>query len=211
MRPSRRISGDNRAEANEVVLIVEDEAVVRLLVVETLNDLGYQALETADSASRAANFAIVPARRPSRERHRPAGPERSPARGRRARQASRSEGPVRDGIRRRTRQETSFLEPGMEIVSQAVHDGGACQQNPRDDRGQQSEPSLVDEAAGVPNRPPATRCPLELGFLPWPRRPVNSATASSKLLTMVGAIRRASSAFNRKPAAEWRSRQRGRQ
>jgi PAS domain S-box-containing protein len=44
-------SGDNRAEANEVVLIVEDEAVVRLLIVETLNDLGYQALETADSAA----------------------------------------------------------------------------------------------------------------------------------------------------------------
>ena len=54
----------------------------------------------------------------------------------------------------------------------------------------------MDEVAGVPNRPPATRCPLELGFLPWPRRPVNSATASSRLLTMVGAIRPASSAFN---------------
>ena len=44
-------SGDHRAVANEVVLIVEDEAVVRLLIVETLNDLGYQALETADSAA----------------------------------------------------------------------------------------------------------------------------------------------------------------
>ena len=32
-------------------MIVEDEAVVRLLVVETLNDLGYKALETADSAA----------------------------------------------------------------------------------------------------------------------------------------------------------------
>jgi PAS domain S-box-containing protein len=49
--PAQEVSGDNRAEANEVVLIVEDEAVVRLLVVETLNDLGYRALETADSAS----------------------------------------------------------------------------------------------------------------------------------------------------------------
>ncbi|HEY1863300.1 MAG TPA: PAS domain S-box protein [Roseiarcus sp.] len=47
----QEFSGDNRAEANEVVLIVEDEAVVRLLIVETLNDLGYQALETADSAA----------------------------------------------------------------------------------------------------------------------------------------------------------------
>ena len=49
--PVQEFSGDNRAEANEVVLIVEDEAVVRLLVVETLNDLGYKALETADSAA----------------------------------------------------------------------------------------------------------------------------------------------------------------
>ncbi len=49
--PAQESSGDNRAEANEVVLIVEDEAVVRLLIVETLNDLGYQALETADSAA----------------------------------------------------------------------------------------------------------------------------------------------------------------
>ena len=44
-------SGDHRAKANEVVLIVEDEAVVRLLIVEALNDLGYQALETADSGA----------------------------------------------------------------------------------------------------------------------------------------------------------------
>jgi PAS domain S-box-containing protein len=49
--PAQEFSGHNRAEANEVVLIVEDEAVVRLLIVETLNDLGYKALETADSAA----------------------------------------------------------------------------------------------------------------------------------------------------------------
>jgi PAS domain S-box-containing protein len=49
--PPQESSGDNRAEANEVVLIVEDEPVVRLLVVETLNDLGYKALETADSSA----------------------------------------------------------------------------------------------------------------------------------------------------------------
>ena len=49
--PVQEFSGDNRAEANEVVLIVEDEAVVRLLIVEALNDLGYKALETADSSA----------------------------------------------------------------------------------------------------------------------------------------------------------------
>jgi CheY-like chemotaxis protein len=33
---------------DEVVLVVEDESVVRLLIVELLNDLGYRALEAAD-------------------------------------------------------------------------------------------------------------------------------------------------------------------
>jgi CheY-like chemotaxis protein len=33
---------------NEVVLVVEDESVVRLLVVEVLKDLGYRSLEAAD-------------------------------------------------------------------------------------------------------------------------------------------------------------------
>ena len=41
----------NRAAANEVVLVVEDEAVVRLLIVEVLNDLGYEPLETANSSA----------------------------------------------------------------------------------------------------------------------------------------------------------------
>ena len=37
-----------QADHGEIVLIVEDDAVVRLLVVETLHDLGYRALEAAD-------------------------------------------------------------------------------------------------------------------------------------------------------------------
>lgn len=39
------------AGAGEIVLVVEDQVVVRLLIVEVLNDLGYRALETADSAA----------------------------------------------------------------------------------------------------------------------------------------------------------------
>lgn len=39
---------ESLAAANEVVLVVEDEAVVRLLVVELLHDLGYLALEAED-------------------------------------------------------------------------------------------------------------------------------------------------------------------
>ena len=37
-----------RAEAGETVLVVEDEPVVRDLIVEVLQDLGYRALEAAD-------------------------------------------------------------------------------------------------------------------------------------------------------------------
>ncbi|WP_176556386.1 hybrid sensor histidine kinase/response regulator [Rubellimicrobium rubrum] len=40
-----------RAEAGETVLVVEDEPVVRALIIEVLNDLGYQALEAADGPS----------------------------------------------------------------------------------------------------------------------------------------------------------------
>jgi CheY-like chemotaxis protein len=40
-----------RAEAGETVLVVEDEPVVRGLIVEVLEELGYRALEAADGAS----------------------------------------------------------------------------------------------------------------------------------------------------------------
>jgi CheY-like chemotaxis protein len=40
-----------RAEAGETVLVVEDEPVIRDLIVEVLRDLGYRALEAADGPS----------------------------------------------------------------------------------------------------------------------------------------------------------------
>jgi CheY-like chemotaxis protein len=40
-----------RAEAGETVLIVDDEPTVRMLIGDTLGDLGYQAIEAADAAS----------------------------------------------------------------------------------------------------------------------------------------------------------------
>jgi CheY-like chemotaxis protein len=40
-----------RAEAGETVLVVEDEPVVRSLILEVLQDLGYQAIEAADGPS----------------------------------------------------------------------------------------------------------------------------------------------------------------
>jgi PAS domain S-box-containing protein len=42
---------DSQKGAGEVVLVVEDEDIVRLLVVEVLNDLGYRALEAVDGPS----------------------------------------------------------------------------------------------------------------------------------------------------------------
>jgi CheY-like chemotaxis protein len=40
-----------RAEAGETVLVVDDEPTVRMLVGDTLAELGYQAIEAADAAS----------------------------------------------------------------------------------------------------------------------------------------------------------------
>jgi CheY-like chemotaxis protein len=45
------LTGLHAAEAGETVLVVEDEPVVRGLIVEVLNDLGYRALEAADGPS----------------------------------------------------------------------------------------------------------------------------------------------------------------
>ncbi|TWB13747.1 PAS domain S-box-containing protein [Nitrospirillum amazonense] len=42
---------DNRARSDEVVLVVEDEPVVRKLIVELLGDLGYRVLEADDGPS----------------------------------------------------------------------------------------------------------------------------------------------------------------
>jgi CheY-like chemotaxis protein len=45
------LTGAHVAEAGETVLVVEDEPVVRGLIVDVLSDLGYQALEAADGPS----------------------------------------------------------------------------------------------------------------------------------------------------------------
>lgn len=45
------LSQAHRAEAGETVLVVEDEPVVRSLIMEVLADLGYQALEAVDGLS----------------------------------------------------------------------------------------------------------------------------------------------------------------
>jgi CheY-like chemotaxis protein len=40
-----------RPETDKIILVVEDESVVRLLIVEVVNDLGYRVLEAADGHS----------------------------------------------------------------------------------------------------------------------------------------------------------------
>jgi PAS domain S-box-containing protein len=49
--PSETIAEAPRAEAGETVLVVEDEPVIRDLIVEVLQDLGYRALEAPDGPS----------------------------------------------------------------------------------------------------------------------------------------------------------------
>src|SRR5690606_15915844 len=49
--PDSELDLDKRAGLGEVVLVVEDEGVVRMLVVEVLKDLGYYALEAENAAS----------------------------------------------------------------------------------------------------------------------------------------------------------------
>ena len=49
--PDTKPTGAPRAEQGETVLVVDDEATVRMLVTETLQDLGYRALEAVDGAA----------------------------------------------------------------------------------------------------------------------------------------------------------------
>jgi CheY-like chemotaxis protein len=49
--PHETAGVEKRATGDEVVLVVEDEAMVRLLVVEVLKDLGYHALEAENGTS----------------------------------------------------------------------------------------------------------------------------------------------------------------
>ena len=50
-KPLDEVAGEARAEAGETVLVVDDEPVVRGLIVEVLRDLGYGAVEAVDGAS----------------------------------------------------------------------------------------------------------------------------------------------------------------
>ena len=132
--PVEEDSGDHRAKANEVVLVVEDEAVVRLLIVEALNDLGYQALETADSAaalrilqsSQRVDLLVSDMGLPGLN-------------GRQLADAARVKRPglkvlfvtgYAEGCCRKL-----VLGVRHGDCRQAIHDGGTCKQNPRDDRG----------------------------------------------------------------------------
>ncbi|WP_310740873.1 PAS domain S-box protein [Aquincola sp. J276] len=51
IEPSRPADIDHLSDGGQVVLVVEDEAVVRALVVDVLQELGYRALEAADGVA----------------------------------------------------------------------------------------------------------------------------------------------------------------
>ncbi len=76
---SRKLAEVGRAGQGETVLIVDDEPSVRMLVTEVLEDLGYTAIEAADSV---AGLKVLQ----SDVAHRPAGDGRGPARGMNGRQ-----------------------------------------------------------------------------------------------------------------------------
>ena len=135
--------GDHRAVANEVVLIVEDEAVVRLLIVETLNDLGYQALEASGSRGRFARLAIT-----QRVDLLVSDIGLPGLNGRQLADAARVNRPRLKVLfvtgYAEVAAANSFLESGMEIVTKPFTMEVLAKQNPRDDRGR---------FGGVPARP----------------------------------------------------------
>ena len=57
--PLARRGAGTRRNKDETVLIVDDEPTVRMLVTEVLEDLGYTAIEAADSVQRALKDAAV--------------------------------------------------------------------------------------------------------------------------------------------------------
>ena len=50
-KPLEEVAGEVRAEAGETVLVVDDEPIVRGLIVEVLQELGYGAIEASDGVS----------------------------------------------------------------------------------------------------------------------------------------------------------------
>lgn len=58
--PAAALSEAHEAEAGEVVVVVEDEPVVRSLIVEVLAELGYRALEAEDGPSGLALLEQLP-------------------------------------------------------------------------------------------------------------------------------------------------------
>ena len=110
-------SAPHRAQRGETVLVIEDEASVRELVIEVLNDLGYRALEAADGPAGLQDAAGGRAHRPAGHRRRPARHERPP--GRRAARELRPGLKVLfiTGYAENAALAHGFLAPGMEMMT----------------------------------------------------------------------------------------------
>ena len=98
--------------------MVEDEPVIRDLIVEVLQDLGYRALEAADGPSGLEGPAIEEAHRPARYGCRAARAQRTPAR-RPGPRATRPDLKVLfiTGYAENATIANGFLDPGMEMIT----------------------------------------------------------------------------------------------
>jgi hypothetical protein len=83
----------------ETVLVIEDDAGVRLLVMQVLEELGYQAIETADGRQAVPILEVLTPSGPADQRRRPAWAEWTTVGRDRARATAGAADPVHDGLR----------------------------------------------------------------------------------------------------------------
>jgi len=114
-----------RAETGETVLVVDDQAMVRMLITKTLEELGYAALEAVDGPSglkvlqsdHRVDLPVTDVGLP--------GSQRPPARRRGARTATRPEGAVHHGLCRQRRRQQRRARSWQGDPAQAVRHGPA--------------------------------------------------------------------------------------
>ena len=105
------------AATGETVLVVEDEPVVRAVILEMLGELGYRTLEAVDGPSGLRILRDRCADRSAGHRCRPARPERPPACRSGAGTPARSEDSVHHRLRRKRRDRRRLPQPGMEMIT----------------------------------------------------------------------------------------------
>lgn len=98
------VSGTNPIGAGETILVVDDEAAIRSLMVEVLEEVGYRVLQAGGRSKRVGHISSRRISRPADHRCRPArGAERQAGRRSRAGVAPQPEDPGGDRLRRASR------------------------------------------------------------------------------------------------------------